>query len=82
MGDLFVGKKPHDTYLRALEEDNEVAILARGTYIKKAVDVALMAKRLSGYEITETSLYNEKMQGEDDKEFFVSAVKIILIKQK
>lgn len=78
MGDLFIGKKPHDIYLRALEEDDEVIVLARGTYIKKAIDVALMSKRLSGYEIMETSIYDEKMQGEDDKEFFVSAVKIIL----
>ncbi|MCK4258092.1 MAG: hypothetical protein KAX49_03890 [Halanaerobiales bacterium] len=78
--DVFIGKKNLDTYIRALEQENEVSVLARGVHIKKAVDVALISTRLGGYEITETLLYDEEMQSEENTNFYVSAIKITLNK--
>lgn len=54
-------------------------MLARGKNIKKAIDVALMAQRLSQFEIRNVVLYDEKMTSDDgEREYYVSAIRIDL----
>jgi len=79
MQELYIGEKPYDNYLRALGDSESVSVLARGKNIKKAVDVALMAQRLSQFEIRNVVLYDEKMTSDDgEREYYVSAIRIDL----
>ena len=79
MQELYIGDKPYDNYLRTLSDSQSVSILARGKNVKKAVDVALMAQRLSQFEIQNVVLYDEKMTSDDgEREYYVSAIRIDL----
>jgi len=79
MQELYIGEKPYDNYLRALGDSQSVSVLARGKNIKKAIDVALMAQRLSQFEIRNVVLYDEKMTSDDgEREYYVSAIRIDL----
>ncbi|WAE39601.1 MAG: hypothetical protein FHOMOCKG_00073 [Methanophagales virus GBV302] len=79
MQELYIGEKPYDNYLRALGDSESVSVLARGKNIKKAIDVALMAQRLSQFEIRNVVLYDEKMTSDDgEREYYVSAIRIDL----
>jgi len=79
MQELYIGEKPYDNYLRALGDSENISVLARGKNIKKAIDVALMAQRLSQFEIRNVVLYDEKMTSDDgEREYYVSAIRIDL----
>ena len=79
MQELYIGDKPYDNYLRVLSDSQSVSILARGKNVKKAVDVALMAQRLSQFEIQNVVLYDERMTSDDgEREYYVSAIRIDL----
>jgi len=79
--ELYIGDKPYDNYLRALGDSQSVSILARGKNVKKAVDVALMAQRLSQFTINAVTIYDEKMTSDDgEREYYVSAIRIDLVR--
>ena len=81
MRELYIGDKPYDNYLRALGDSQGVSILARGRNVKKAVDVALMAQRLSQFTINAVAIYDEKMTSDDgEREYYVSAIRIDLVR--
>jgi len=81
MRELYIGDKSYDNYLRALGDSQSVSILARGKNVKKAVDVALMAQRLSQFTISAVSIYDEKMTSDDgEREYYVSAIRIDLVR--
>jgi len=81
MRELYIGDKPYDNYLRALGDSQGASILARGKNVKKAVDVALMAQRLSQFTISAVSIYDEKMTSDDgEREYYVSAIRIDLVR--
>jgi len=79
---VYISKKPIDTYIGAVIRENEPDILARGKYTGRAIDVALIVQRIHNYVIEDMKIYDEEIKKEDSEQtFFVSAIKISLKKK-
>ena len=80
INEVKVGTKDISNYVYAVLRSSNVVLLARGSNIKKCVDIGLIVSRDYGYNIDNVSLYNSSYVDEAKKERNVSNVEIKLSK--
>jgi len=78
MEDIYIGKKEISQYITAcfyaLNENKEIKIVARGSYIKKAIDIVAILIR----DYLENPGYSVSINSEPFEERNVSSIEIVL----
>jgi len=78
--ELKIGTKNIANYIYAILKTKECVLKARGTNIKKAVDVALIAERDYGYRIGSVNIYDSKYEDDEHRIRHISNIDISLSK--
>ena len=78
--EVKIGQKDISNYVYAVLRNSNVTLLARGSNIKKCVDIGLIVSRDYGYSIDDVKIYNSSYMDEAKKERNVSNVEIKLSK--
>lgn len=81
--EVFVGDKDLGRYVKAIEyrlqDNDEVTIVARGTFIRKLVDAIEIAKREHGLDVEEYRSETETGENDDTgEEFSVSKMTAVI----
>jgi DNA-binding protein Alba len=84
---VYIGRKPVMAYTLAVmtslrDEGDEVALMARGNAISKAVDVAEVVRNqfLEGLKVKEITIGTEQLDSDDGTTRNVSNISIVLYK--
>jgi len=80
IAEVKIGTKDLLTYIYSIIRNQKVTLLARGTNMKKAIDVGLIAQRNYDYKINSVKLYDSSYTDENQKERYVSNIEIELSK--
>ena len=80
VNEVKIGQKDISNYVYAVLRNSNVVLLARGSNIKKCVDIGLIVSRDYGYAIDNVKLYNSSYKDEAQKERNVSNIEISLSK--
>lgn len=80
VNEVKIGQKDISSYVYAVLRNTDVVLLARGSNLKKAVDIGLIIQRDYGYTIKAISIYDSSYVDENKKERHVSNVEISLSK--
>jgi len=78
--ELKIGTKNIANYIYAILKTKVCVLRARGSNLKKAVDVALIAERDYGYSIRSVNIYDTKYEDEEHRTRHVSNIDISLSK--
>ena len=83
---ILVGIKPGSVYAFAVKTifdngEEEVIIKARGKQILKAINLVEFMKRNGQLEIKEITTGNEKYNGKDEREVYISSIEIKVVKR-
>lgn len=81
INEVKVGQKDISNYVYAVLHSSNVVLLARGSNIKKCVDIGLIISRDYGYTVDDVSVYNSNYVDENKKERHVSNIELKLSKQ-
>lgn len=81
--EIFIGEKPLGNYVKALKyrlnEINESTAVARGNFIRKAVDAAEIVKREEDeVDIVDVTTDTERGENPDGESFMTSKIEIDL----
>lgn len=80
ISEVKIGQKEIQAYIYSVLRNTNVVLLARGSNIKKCVDISLIVSRDYGYNIDDVKIYNTSYLDENQKERNVSNLEIKLSK--
>ena len=80
--EIYVGEKPLGNYVKAvkyrLNELTEATVVARGNFIRKAVDASEIVKREENVKILDIKTDTEEGENPDGESFMTSKIEIDL----
>lgn len=80
INEVKVGMKDMQSYIYAVLRNSNVLLKARGSNMKRSIDVALISERDYNYKIEDVRIYNSTYTDESGKERKVSNLEISLSK--
>lgn len=81
VNEVKIGTKEVKSYLYAVLRSPKVLLKARGSNMKRLIDVALISERDYNYKIEDVQIFNSSYKDESGKERKVSNIEINLSKE-